>query len=75
MLYAEIPSARENAAWHADGCDKSKPYEFAIHGSIDGWSREVLWLLVTRSNSYPDNIAAYFLETVEKYGGCPVNGL
>ena len=45
---------------------------FAIHGCIDGWSRKVLCLLVTRSNSYPDNIASYFLETVEKYGGSPV---
>ena len=27
-----------NAAWHADGNDKSKPYGFAIHGCIDGWS-------------------------------------
>ena len=61
-----------NAAWHADGYDKLKPYGFAIHGCIDGWSRKVLWLLVTRSNNYPDNIASYFLETVEKYGGCPV---
>ena len=55
-----------NAAWHADGYDKLKPYGFAIHGCIDGWSRKVLWLLVTRSNNYPDNIASYFLETVEK---------
>ena len=38
-----------NVAWHADGYDKSKPYEFAIHWCIDGWSRKVLWLIVTRS--------------------------
>ena len=51
---------RPNPAWHADGYDKSKPYGFGIHGCIDGWSRKVLWLLVTRSNSYPDNVASYF---------------
>ena len=61
-----------NAAWHADGYDKLKPYGFAIHGCIDGWSRKLLWLIVTRSNNYPDNIAIYFMDTVEKYGGCPV---
>ena len=63
---------RPNAAWHADGYDKLKPYGFAIHGCIDGWSHKVLWLLVTRSNNYPDNIASYFLETTEKYGRCSV---
>ena len=56
-----------NAAWHADGYDKSITY-----GCIDGWSRRVFCLLVTSSNSYPDNIASYFLETVQKYGGCLV---
>ncbi len=61
-----------NAAWHADGYDKLKPYGFAVHGCIDGWSRKLLWLLVTQSNNYPDNIACYFLEAVEKYGGCPM---
>lgn len=61
-----------NAVWHADGYDKLKPYGFPVHGCIDGWSRKVLWLHVTRSNNYPDNIASYFLETVEKHGGTPV---
>jgi hypothetical protein len=61
-----------NAVWHADGYDKLKPYGFAIHGCIDGWSRKVLWLFVTRSNNSPDNIASYYLETVDKFGGCPV---
>jgi hypothetical protein len=47
-----------NAAWHADGYDKLKPYGFAVHRCIDGWSHKVLWLLVTRSNNYPDNITS-----------------
>jgi hypothetical protein len=38
-----------NAVWHADGYDKLKPYDFAIHGCIDGWSRKVLWLLWKKS--------------------------
>ena len=62
-----------NAAWHCDGYDKLKPYGFPIHGCLDGWSRKILWLFVTRSNNQPHNIAAYYLETVRKYRGCPVN--
>ena len=31
-----------------------------------------MWLFVTQSNSSPDNIACYYLETVDKLGGCPV---
>ena len=57
---------------HTDIMDKYKPYGFAIHVCIDGWSRKVLCLLVTRSNSYLDVFASYILETVEKYGGCPL---
>lgn len=65
-------NAGPNAVWHVDGYDKLKPYGFPIHGCIDGWSRKVLWLVVTRSNNYPDNIASYYLEAVEQYRGCPV---
>ena len=25
-----------NFIWHIDGCDKLKPFGFAIHGAIDG---------------------------------------
>ena len=60
-----------NSVWHADGYDKLKPYGFPIHGCIDGFSRKVIWLYVTRSNNYPDNIAAYYLDSVKELGGCP----
>ena len=60
-------------AWHCDGYDKLKPFGFPIHGCIDGWSRKILWLYVTRSNNFPSNIAAYFLEAVDEFGGCPVD--
>ena len=36
--------------WYLDGYSKSKPYDFEIHGCIDGYSRHVLWLSVIRSN-------------------------
>ena len=61
-----------NSAWHCDGCDKLKPLGFPIHGCIDGWSKKILSLNVTRSNNQSDNIAAYYLEVVNKFKGCPV---
>jgi len=60
-----------NFAWHIDGYDKLKPWGFPIHGAIDGFSRKVLWLNVTRSNNAPDNIAYFYLSTVTSLGGCP----
>ena len=53
-----------NNTWHADGNDKLKPYGFPIHGCVDGFSRTVLWLQVTRSNNNPVVPASYFLQTV-----------
>jgi len=44
-------------AWHIDGYDKIKPFGFAVHGAIDGYSRKILWLQVLRSNNDPDKIA------------------
>ena len=33
-----------NWVWHIDGYDKLKPYGFPIHGTIDGFSRRIMWL-------------------------------
>jgi hypothetical protein len=60
-----------NSVWHADGYDKLKPYDLPIHGCIDDFSRKVIWLYVTQSNNSPDNIAAYYLDSVKELGGCP----
>ena len=35
-----------NFIWYVDGYDKLKPFGFAIHGAIDGYSRRVLWIEV-----------------------------
>ena len=48
-----------------------KPFGFPMHACIDGWSRKVLWLYVTRSNNWPHNIATYYLDAVENQGECP----
>ena len=61
-----------NFAWHTDGYDKLKPYGFPIHGCVDGFSRRVLWLKVSRTNNDPAVVAGFYLHTVENEGGCPV---
>lgn len=61
-----------NFAWHLDGYDKLKPWGFPIHGAIDGFSRKILWLKVTRSNNSPDNIGHMYLQAINEFGGCPV---
>lgn len=68
----EYQNPGPNYAWHIDGYDKLKPWGFPVHGSIDGFSRRVLWLKVTRSNSSPDVIASMYLNTVKDVGGCPL---
>ena len=42
-----------NHACHLDGYDKLKPWGFPVHGVIDGFSRKILWLRVTRSKTHP----------------------
>ena len=57
--------------WHADGYDKLKPYGFPIHGCVDGFSRKILWIKVSRTNSDPVVPACLYIETVKKIGFCP----
>ena len=61
-----------NQSWHMDAMTNKKPFGFPIHGAIDGLSRRILWLKVTRSNRSPDNSASFFLNTVNGLGGCPI---
>ena len=59
-------SAGPNYMWHTDGYDKLKPFGFAIHGDIDGYSRKILWLHIGSSNNNPRVIASYYLDCVSK---------
>ena len=68
----EYSSLGPNYAWHADGYDKLKDFGFPIHGCIDGYSRKILWLELTRSNNNPAIIAGFYLDYVKEAGGCPV---
>ena len=60
-----------NYCWHLDGYDKLKPFGFPIHGCIDGFSRKMLWLQLSRSNNNPQVILRFFLNAVDACGGCP----
>ena len=60
-----------NFVWHIDGYDKLKPYGFAIHGAIDGYSRRILWLEVGPSNNNPNVIAKNYLEAVLQLNTLP----
>ena len=61
-----------NDVWHVDGYDKLKPYGFPIHGCIDGWSRRMMWLRVSRTNNNPEVVASLYLDCVDQVDGCPV---
>ena len=58
--------------WHIDRYDKLKPYGFAIHGDIDGFSRKIIWLNVSSSNNHPAYIAYYFIQTITELGRIPL---
>ncbi|XP_046863347.1 uncharacterized protein LOC124457101 [Xenia sp. Carnegie-2017] len=60
-----------NFCWHLDGYDKLKPFGFFIHGCIDGFSRKMLWLHLTKSNNNPQAILKLFLNLVMSCHGCP----
>ncbi len=54
-----------NFAWHADGYDKLKPYGFPVHGCIDGFSRRLIWLKVSRTNNDPAVVAGWLPNSLE----------
>ncbi|KAK2564191.1 hypothetical protein P5673_012435 [Acropora cervicornis] len=58
-----------NYLWHIDGYDKLKPYSFAIHGCIDGYSRRIMWLEVASTNKDAAVRADHFLECVQQMEG------
>ena len=58
-----------NFIWHLDGYDKLKPYGFCIHGCIDGYSRQIMWLEVGCTNNHPGIVASYFINCVQNVGG------
>lgn len=60
-----------NMIWHLDSYDKLKPYGICINGCIDGFSRKIIWLNAYTTSSDPKLIGSYYIEAVERLGGCP----
>ena len=56
-----------NYVCHIGRYDKLKLYGFFIHGCIEGYSRRMIWLDVSRSNKYPDIIAYYYLKAAKNF--------
>ena len=66
-----------NCAWHIDGYDKIKPYDFPEHSCIDGYSRCILWFLsIVSSNNNPDIVGKLCLDYVKFVRRAPkkING-
>ena len=60
-----------NYLWHLDGNDKLKPFGLGIHRCIDGYSRRILWLEVSRSNKDPTIVGKYFLDCIHQLNSAP----
>ena len=59
-------SVEPNYLWHIDGYGKVKPYGFAIHSTIDGFNRKILWLRVASFNNNPKVIASYYMDGIRQ---------
>lgn len=60
-----------NFAWHLDGYDKLKPFGFAVHGCVDGYSRKVIWFELGTTNNKPQVVTYFYLKAVKKLGCVP----
>ena len=60
-----------NHILHIDGYDKLKPYGFAIHGAIDGYSRKIMWLRILRSNNNPYVISRLYFDYISEQTRLP----
>ncbi|XP_049322555.1 uncharacterized protein LOC125806138 [Astyanax mexicanus] len=67
LYFSEGP----NFIWHVDSYDKLKPYGICINGCIDGFSRRIIWLKASYTNSNSKVIGGFFVEAIERFGGCP----
>ncbi len=56
-----------NYTWHADGNHDLFHFGFLVHGSIDGYSRFVVWLKCRTSNTAA-TVAQLFVDAILEYG-------
>lgn len=70
MIYLFLSLLKgSNWIWHLDGNDKLKPYGFAIHAAIDGFSRKILWCYAHATNNDPKLITKYYFDFVQANQG------
>ena len=60
-----------NYICHFDSYDKLKPFGICINCCIDGFSRKIIWMNAFTTSSDPKIIGGYYMEAVQKFGGCP----
>ena len=56
-----------NSLWHIDGYHKLIRWKIIIHGGIDGFSREIVYLSAS-DNNCSTTVLKHFLKAVEQYG-------
>ena len=56
-----------NSLWHVDGHHKYIRWKIVIHGGIDGFSREIVYLKAA-ANNRSETVLNAFLHAVEEYG-------
>ena len=59
--------AGPNSLWHIDGYHKLIRWRIVIHGGIDGFSREIVYLNASTDNKSSTVLKA-FLKAVDQYG-------
>ena len=70
LTRCEYHSLGPNHTWHIDGYDNLKPFGIAMHGSVDGYSRRILWIKLL-SNNNPKIIANYYLCCIKELNLIP----
>jgi len=53
--------------WHFDGNHKLVHWGIVIHGSIDGYSRRIVWLKAS-GNNQAKTVLTCFREAIQLYG-------
>ena len=58
-----------NILWHVDGWDKVAHLGIFIHGAIDGFSRQIIWLEGNSPSKNCSMFASHYLNTVQQQEG------